>query len=142
MPDDNEKNNDIIGGSLGLSPLNLSSVTSVSVVEDEGPAHDFGTARDTILTTIQEIATLADTAAQVAQQAQTPRAYEVAGKLYELKLKSAKELLDLSLQRKKIETIKNPDPNAPPGDIINNTLVVTGQDLQQMLNSMGIEAKR
>lgn len=95
---------------------------------------DYEFARSTVIDTIQKATEALDQQLALAQQSQLPRAYEVVATLVKAIVDSNKDLLGLSKQAR---DLKGVEAEIGP-KTINNTLVVTTDQLQKLLQDQGV----
>jgi hypothetical protein len=100
---------------------------------NDSAKNDFEIARSNIITLIDNGQESLAQLAQLADQSQNPRAYEVLAKLTDSLLQANRELLELQI---KIRTIgKLDEPINGQKTTINNNLILTTADLLKMITS-------
>ena len=131
-------NNDPIGNALGLTPFtNVSNTvkTIIADAHDDSATLDFEKARANIYNVIDTATDAIEKLAEIADQSQNPRAFEVLAKLIDSNLQANKDLLELQT---KIRTIKSAD--APINDkaqtINNNLFVGSTAELQKVIENI------
>ena len=131
MDTSSQGNNDIIGQSLDLRPLNSFETVlvdkSVSRVQD-----DFEYARGNMISILDKGNEALSDMLDFAQQSQHPRGYEVVAALIKTLAETNKDLLELSKKKKDIEGVV-----AAPTNVNNNLFVGSTSDLLKMLKSNG-----
>lgn len=135
MTDDN---NDPIGKSLGLTPVNKTTDIVNTIMQDahnDSASSDFESARVNIHTMIDTAQDAIDKLSEIAAQSQHPRAFEVLAKLIDSTVKANESLLSIQT---KIREIKQADePISSKAKTINNNLFVgSTSELQKMLRQI------
>lgn len=131
---------DEISNSLGLAPM---VPKSIKVVDGENEAADYDLARYNIKNALSEVEQLAASSREVAEQSQSPRAYEVAGSLWKLFIEGNRELLRIAELKQTILDAAKKSEIPSNGDVINNNnLFVSGSDLQKILGDSGYIKKK
>jgi len=111
-------------------PATIDRPERISDAVDE----DYEFARATVIDTITKATEALDQQISLAQQSQLPRAYEVVATLVKAIVDSNKDLLELS---KRAKDLKGTEADEGPRTI-NNTLVVTTDQLQKLLQDQGV----
>lgn len=133
---------DKIAKALDLSPLvqfpkEISSEVSIIEAESINASvnDDFEEARNTITESIQKGKLALDDLIDLAQQAQSARAYEVVAKLIDSLTNSSEKLLELQLKLRGIQEIDNTGKN-PAKTIHNNLFVGSTKELGDLLENI------
>jgi predicted transcriptional regulator len=131
-------NNDPIGEALGLTPFNPTSnsvKTIIADAHDDSATVDFEKARANIYNMIDTATDAIEKLAEIADQSQHPRAFEVLAKLMDSTLQANKDLLELQA---KIRTIKSADApiNETAQTINNNLFVGSTAELQKVIENI------
>lgn len=134
MSDDKK---DHLEDALGINS-SKQDVTLNTIFEDahnDSAITDFEKARSNIMNMIEDGNETLAVLAQLADQSQNPRAYEVYAKMMDSLLEANKQLLELQV---KIRAIKQSDEpiNGPKTVNNNNNLFITTAELQKMISGM------
>lgn len=124
---------DPIADALDMAPLPVPAKdpTAVVPVEDN---KDYDYARENLYQVIETGANALDELAQIAQQSQHPRAYEVLGGLVKTLVDANKALMDLKKQNIDIKNVQN---NVEDNRVQNNNIFVQSTaELQKMLSGL------
>lgn len=125
MEPDKQANNDPISQSLNITPLPQKSNAVKAIIadaHDDSAMADFEVARSNLHTMLETAKEAIDNLAQIANQSQAPRAFEVLAKLIDTTTSTSRSLLDL---QDRIRAIKNADePHSNEAKTINNNLIV------------------
>lgn len=138
---------DDIAKNLGLTPLK--DVVDAEIVEstskppapitksDDESDCDYKYARENFYSIIETGTTALQDLIDVAQQSQHPRAYEVLATTMKTLIDANKDLVELSMKKKELETPKE----SANGNVTNNNLFVgTTSDLHKLLRDMKNES--
>lgn len=125
---------DIIADSLGVAPIKGQRVVvdEADLIEDD---YDFArkNLRDIIYRGTQALDNIID----VADQSESPRAYEVVSNLMGQLTDANKKLLELAGQRKKLKEVGDEGPKT----VNNNLFVGSSADLLKMIKNQGNETQ-
>ena len=122
---------DIIADSLGVSPIVKQEPIPVDIIEDD---YDF--ARKNLKDIIYRGTQALDNIIDVADQSESPRAYEVVSNLIGQLTDANKKLLELASQKKKLQDIRADEPKT----VNNNLFVGSSADLLKMIKNQSNEA--
>ena len=134
----NEKDDDPIGKTLGLEPIE----TKIDFIDkllidglDDSATKDFELARSNMHEMINEGKEAMIKLAEIASSSQHPRAFEVYAKLMDTMMNANERLLDL---QEKIREIKHADSpiNDKAKSVTNNLFVGSTAELQKMIKDM------
>ena len=130
-------NNDPIGKALGLEPIpEASKVNSiVARAHDDSAMNDFNMARANIHEIIQNGSFAIEKLAQIADQSQHPRAFEVLSTLMKTMLDANKDLLDIQKKIKEIQAASEPHSDEAKS-VTNNLFVGSTAELQKVLENV------
>lgn len=130
-------NNDPIGKALGLEPIpETSKVNSiVAKAHDDSAMNDFNMARANIHEIIQNGTFAIEKLAQIADQSQHPRAFEVLSTLMKTMLDANKDLLDIQKKIKEIQAASEPHSDEAKS-VTNNLFVGSTAELQKVLENV------
>jgi len=131
-------NNDPIGKALGVTPLgNASTVISnlLTTSHDDSAKADFEMARSNIHNMIENGTEAIHKLAQIADSSQHPRAFEVLAKLMDTMLAANKDLMELQVKIRTIESSDSP-MNEKAKTINNNLFVGSTAELQKVIAEM------
>lgn len=103
---------------------------------DDSALKDFEKARADIAQVIETAKDSITTLAEVAEQSQHPRAYEVLAKLIDTTVSASKSLLDLQEKIRTIEGIESPRNEKAKSVTNNNLFVGSTAELQKLLKEM------
>jgi hypothetical protein len=125
---------DIIADSLGVTPIQKQEVEVVAVdhIEDD---YDF--ARKNLKDLIYRGTQALDNIMDVADQSESPRAYEVVSNLFGQLTDANKKLLELAAQKKKLQDVKSDEPKT----VNNNLFVGSSTDLLKMIKNQANETQ-
>lgn len=134
----NDDNDDAIGNSLGLEPIQ----TKIDLIDkmltdaqDDSASKDFEFSRGNLYEMIQDGKEAMFKLAEIASSSQHPRAFEVYAKLMDTMIHANEKLLDM---QEKIRDIKHAD--APVSEkaksVTNNLFVGSTAELQRMIKDM------
>lgn len=134
----NDKPRDPLADSLNIES-ELQGFAPPVIVEQperisEAVDADYEFARSTVIDTITKATEALDQQLLLAQQSQAPRAYEVVATLVKAIVDSNKDLLNISKQAKELKGVEADEGPTT----INNTLVVTTDQLQKILQDQGV----
>ena len=123
---------DIIADSLGVTPKQRQELVPPDHIEDD---YDFArkNLRDLIFRGTQALDNIMD----VADQSESPRAYEVVSNLFGQLTDANKKLLELAAQRKKLQDVKSDEPKT----VNNNLFVGSSTDLLKMIKNQANETQ-
>lgn len=96
---------------------------------------DYEFSRSTVIDTITKATQALDIQLDLAQQSQLPRAFEVVATMVKTIIDGSKDLLELS---KRARELKGTETDESGPKTINNTLVVTTDQLQKLLQDQGV----
>ena len=116
---------DIIGKSLGMNPNEKPGITMLT---KQVPRDDYEFARNNLYDIISQGGSALTDMLDVAQQSQSPRAYEVASTLIRTLVDANKDLLNIAVTNKDL-TRKEEGPQT----VNNNLFVGSSADLLKML---------
>lgn len=110
--------------------------TIIADAHNDSASRDFETARANILTTIDVSTKAINALANLADQSQNPRAYEVLAKLIDSIVQANRELLELQTTIREIEAADEPINNQ--AKTVNNNLFIsaTTEEIQRMVEGM------
>lgn len=123
---------DIIADSLGVTPIQRQEVVAADHIEDD---YDF--ARKNLKDLIYRGTQALDNIMDVADQSESPRAYEVVSNLFGQLTDANKKLLELAAQRKKLQDVKSDEPKT----VNNNLFVGSSTDLLKMIKNQANETQ-
>lgn len=129
-------NNDPIGKALNLPPMITQKPVQdiMSNALSDSAKSDFEIARTNLHTAINAGVDAIATLAEIAEQSQHPRAFEVLAKLIDSISTASKDLLEL---QKSIRNIDAADvPTSRSGAVTNNLFVGSTAELQQVLKQI------
>lgn len=130
-------NNDPLSKALGLPPMPTEEPVKelIARAHDDSAMNDFNMARTNIHEIIQNGSFAIEKLAQIADQSQHPRAFEVLATLMKTMLDANKDLLEI---QKKIKDIKAADePHSDEAkSVTNNLFVGSTAELQKVLENV------
>lgn len=129
--DTSQKNNDIIGQSLDLRPIDTFDVIEAKAEPENKVDSDFEYARGNMISILEKGNEALSDMLDFAQQAQHPRGYEVVATLIKTLAETNKDLLELSKKKKDLEG------DTGPSTVNNNLFVGSSAELLKMLKSNG-----
>lgn len=132
-------NNDPIANALGISPVVTTddAVKSIiAIAHDDSAKTDFETARSNVLTMIEEGMDAMDKLKSIAQQSQHPRAFEVYSTLLNTMLNANKQLLDMQVKIREINSADQPMNDKAKTVTNNNLFVGSTAELQRMVENL------
>lgn len=118
-----------IAKTLNMQPLVKEDENKVVAIPSEVD-NDFNLARENIIDAINNSKDAIETVADLAQQSQSPRFFEVLATLLKTNIDANEKLVDL---QKKLKDIKKSEPSSQPEKTINNNLILTTHELQNLL---------
>jgi hypothetical protein len=107
----------------------------IAKAHDDSAKADFENARASIHTMLETAKESIENLAQIADQSQNPKAYEVLAKLIETGVSASKSLLELQVKIRDIQAIEEPI-NSRAKTVNNNLFVGSTTELQKMLQEM------
>jgi len=122
---------DIIANSLNMTPMPSEEKIEIDTVDDD---YDF--ARKNLRDVIHRGASALEDIIDIAQQSESPRAYEVVSTLIGQITDANKKLLELAAQKKKLKDEKQSDG---PSTVNNNLFVGNSTELLKMLKAKANE---
>jgi len=133
MNDDDDPLNKALG--VGPIPQNSNALSTIlDKVNDDSALEDFTFARANIREVIENGTDAIAKLAQIADQSQNPRAFEVLAKLMDTVTNASEKMLDI--QKKVKEMTKASETNAGEKKITNNLFVGSTAELQKMIEDM------
>jgi len=129
--------NDPIGKALGLETQTNSTAVATIMAEahNDSARNDFEAARSNVYEVIQNGQEALYNLAQIADQSQNPRAFEVLAKLMDTMLQANKDLLELQTKIREISAVDAPT-NEHAKTINNNLFVGSTAELQKVIENM------
>lgn len=122
---------DVIANSLNMTPMEVEEPIPVDHIDDD---YDF--ARKNLRDVIHRGASALEDIIDIAQQSESPRAYEVVSTLIGQITDANKKLLELAAQKKKLKDEKQPEG---PSTVNNNLFVGNSTELLKMLKAKANE---
>jgi hypothetical protein len=122
---------DVIANSLNMTPMPAEEKVEIDTVDDD---YDF--ARKNLRDVIHRGASALEDIIDIAQQSESPRAYEVVSTLIGQITDANKKLLELAAQKKKLKDEKQSDG---PSTVNNNLFVGNSTELLKMLKAKANE---
>jgi len=122
---------DVIANSLNMTPMPTEEKVEIDTVDDD---YDF--ARKNLRDVIHRGASALEDIIDIAQQSESPRAYEVVSTLIGQITDANKKLLELAAQKKKLKDEKQSDG---PSTVNNNLFVGNSTELLKMLKAKANE---
>jgi hypothetical protein len=133
---DKPKKRDDLGKALGLpetAPASRAVIELEAVGHNDSASVDFEKSRAATIEVMDSAGDAIEQLANIADQSQHPRAFEVLGQLLKTKLEASRELMTL---QKDIRAVRDADtPNSEKGRTVNQLFVSTNE-LQNMLKNM------
>ena len=127
---------DPIGKSLGVSPMQTNAVTTIiAKAHDDSAIQDFESARANIVLMVDSAKEAIDSLSQIATSSQHPRAFEVLAKLIDTGVNASKSLLELQSKIREIKQVDEPI-NSQAKTINNNLFVGSTAELQKIIKQM------
>lgn len=129
-------NNDPLSQALGLPPMPTEEPVKelIARAHDDSAMNDFNMARTNIHEIIQNGTFAIEKLAQIADQSQHPRAFEVLATLMKTMLDANKDLLDIQKKIKEIQAAS--EPHSDEAKTINQSIFVgSTAELQDLINS-------
>jgi hypothetical protein len=132
-----ENNNDPIGKALGLTPIAAQDSVKKIIADahNDSAGADFESARSHIVSVIENGTEAIYKLSEIAESSQSPRAYEVLGKLMDSVVNANKELLELQSKIRQIQAIDSP-MNEKAQNVTNNLFVGSTAELQKVISDM------
>lgn len=130
-----EANNDPIGKALGIPEFKHEQTIDklISDAHDNSAKNDFEAARANLYEVISTGQDAMVKLAEIANQSQHPRAFEVLAKLMDTMVNTNKELLELQSKIREIDVIES---SSNPQTINNNLFVGSTTELQKMIKEL------
>lgn len=117
-------------------PITTNTINSlIADAHDDSAIKDFDQARANISAMITTAKETIDILAEVAQQGQQPRHFEVLAKMIDTSVNASKTLLDIQEKIRNIKNIESPI-NKKAQTINNNLIVASTAELQKMLKGI------
>lgn len=134
-----EANNDPIGKSLGLTPINTNDAvkTIINTAHNDSAINDFEMARANIHEMIETAKDAVNKLSMIAISSQHPRAFEVLAKLIDTGVQANKNLLELQSKIRELKQADQPlNDQARTVHNHNNLFVGSTAELQKVIADM------
>ena len=132
-------NNDPISNALNMKPLEIEVNPLKSIIQaahNDSAQQDFEKARGNIHDILDNGTDAMVKLAQIADQSQHPRAFEVLATLMKTMLDANKDLLDLQKKIRDIKDSDEPHNDTAGKSITNNLFVGSTSELQKMIENL------
>lgn len=135
MNDDNN-GGDPLDRSLGIEPFKQQIMEIVGIAKNDSAEQDFTFARSNIRKSIDIGTDALEQLANLAEQSQSPRTYEVLSTLMQSIVAASEKLLDVQKTIREIDDADKPRDDDAKKTINNNLFVGSTAELQKILKDM------